>query len=203
MPTPLILDARGRKPFPVYLRDIPSKGIKKGARRAYRTRRAIDSIDALGFHHWGARVSTKPLKGETVADALIRRALQVPYHVSIFREGFVVAWPFDLVTWHGGALNRRSIGVGVAGLFSLAGRDEGTDDPAEFYPALDAFLAWAAEHVPKARLLLTHSQVESKPSDPGEGIARRLHTAPEHMTMPGYFLKPGAPWPPSWRGEGV
>lgn len=201
----------------VQLIDVRSRGgypVKHGERYAYRALRKLERIDAIGMHHWGPpSPSLVPLAGETVAEAAIRRARSVAYHVTCWREFVIVAWDFRLVTWHGNGLNRRSIGLSLAGNFPAleAERLPHHDDPLDFAESLTVALDFIAAEQPSVKYLLTHSQAANKPADPGELAARLATTICSGLPQPIVPLpdwiaprpKPtsprGAPWPAEWR----
>ena len=203
----ILADARALGGFPV----------KKGARYAYPEPRDLDSVDAVGAHHWGPPApSLVPRGTETMVDAAVRRSRSVAYHVSLWApEGLpsivVLAWPLTMVTWHGNGLNRRSVGLAFAGNFPAleAERAPGHSDPLDFAAALRVALEALLPELPMLRFLLTHSQAANKPADPGELAARllaaeggRLGLSPlPDWTAPRPTKKSprGAPWPAEWR----
>lgn len=194
-----IVDARSLGGFPTKKKD------GKVVRYAYRDRRSIHGIDSIGWHHWGAHVDIRPRSGETYEDAATRRARRTTYHITIFSDLVVLAWPFDLVTWHGGALNKRSIGVAIAGRFSALERDRSEihDDPLDFCAAIEATMRLLRSEVPSLRYNLTHSQVSAKPADPGELTARIVtHVGkllkPSIVSLPSYCAGSGSAWAPEW-----
>lgn len=196
-----ILDIRKRYTAPVFWTKA-----RLGQARAYRRLRPLTDIDAFGLHHLGPHASADPKPGETVEDRAVWRARRQPYHIWVQPDLVVLAWPFECVTWHGNALNHRSIGIVVAGNFpSLeAHRAEQHDAPAPYAAALAAAFEAARLELPQVRLLLTHSQVANKPADPGEAIARIATNAGAAMTppitcVPGYSAGTGRPWPDEWR----
>ncbi len=117
----------------------------------------------------------------------------------------VLAWDFRVVTWHGNGLNRRSVGVVVAGNFPALELDRAElhDDAEPFGPALAVALGIVRAELLHVRLLLTHSQAARKPADPGEMIARMATAAgqamhPPLLPVPGFTIGNGRPWPPAW-----
>lgn len=196
-----IVDARVTGSSPRYV-----MGPKRGQRRAYRTPRPLSSIDSIGLHHLGPGLSTEPGPGQTVAERAVWRAKRQPYHVWVQPGLVVLVWPFSVITWHGNALNRRSVGLVAAGNFpSLeAKREPHHDDPSDYAEALAAALGVIRLELPHLRLLLTHSQAANKPADPGESIARIATAAgaamlPALSPAPGFSIGNGKPWPHEWR----
>ena len=164
-----VIDARVASEAPRYV-----TGLKRGQRRAYRAPRRLPSIDSIGLHHLGPGLSAEPEPGQTLAERAVWRARRQPYHVWVQPGLVVLAWPFSVVTWHGNALNRRSVGLVVAGNFpSLeAKREPHHDDPRDYAEALAVALGIVRAELLHVRLLLTHSQAANKPADPGELVAR-------------------------------
>lgn len=196
-----IVDARIAGSWPRFV-----TGPKRGQRRAYRTTRPMSAIDSIGLHHLGPGLSAEPEPGQTVVERAVWRAKRQPYPVWVQPGLVVLAWPFSVVTWHGNALNRRSVGLVVAGNFpSLeAKREPHHDDPALYAEALAAALGVIRLELPHVRLLLTHSQAANKPADPGEGVARIATAAgaamlPPLTPVPGFHVGTGQPWPHPWR----
>lgn len=188
-----------------------------GKPRAYRARRPLARVTAIGAHHWGPpSPSLVLLQGESVVDAAVRRSRSTVYHVDVWASRglpniVVFAWPFDLVTWHGNALNRFSVGLALAGHFPAleSKRLAAHDDPLDFMPGARVALELIKREVPGVRLLLTHSQAAAKPADPGELAVRLLATEGARVgiaTDPDWtapLSKPtspkGQPWPAEWR----
>ena len=128
-----IIDARVAGEAPRYV-----TGPKRGQLRAYRAPRQLSSIDSIGLHHLGPGLSAEPKPGQTVAERAVWRAKRQPYHVWVQPDLVVLALHFSVVSWHGNALNRRSVGLVVAGNFpSLeAKRELHHDDPRDYAEAL-------------------------------------------------------------------
>jgi len=198
-----IHDARVAGTFPVY----PPKHRKAGKRRAWRAARALTRIDAFGIHHLGPTPLTfDPKPGQTVLERAVWRAKRLPYHVWVQPGLVVLAWPFEVNTWHGNTMNGRTVGIVVAGNFpSLESRRRPHhDDPADYAEAITATLQYLRGELPHVRLLLTHSQYANKPADPGEGVAKLITAAGRDMLppltpVPGLVVGTGAPWPHEWR----
>jgi len=196
-----VIDARAAGSAPRYV-----TGPKRGQLRAYRTPRRLSSIDSIGLHHLGPGLSADPRPGQTMADRAVWRAKRQPYHVWCQPGLVVLAWGFERVTWHGNALNRRSVGLVAAGNFPAleAKREAHHDDPSAYAEALAVALDIVRAELPQLRLLLTHSQAARKPADPGEGIARIATAAgaallPPLTPAPDFHVGNGSPWPSSWR----
>lgn len=181
-----------------------------GRRRCYRRRRPLDAITQVCVHHWGVRVGLGRRRGETREAAAIRRARSTVYHVDVFRDMVVVAWPFDLVTWHGNGFNATSVGLAIAGRFPSfeAVRGPEHDDPLDFLDAIEVALNFLDSELPGLRHVVTHSQAAPKPSDPGELAARLAvqigRTLPRPLTprpdlVLGDGARRGAAWPECWR----
>lgn len=195
-----IIDARVAGAAPYYV-----TGPKKGERRAYRTPRPLDDIDAVGLHHLGPHIGLTPKPGQTAEERAVWRALRQPYAVWCQPGLVVLAWDFRVVTWHGHGMNRRSVGLVAAGNFPAleADRLPKHDDPAPYREALAVALDYIRREVPRARLLLTHSQSARKPADPGEMIARMATAAgqamqPPLLPVPAFTIGNGRPWAPEW-----
>ena len=208
----ILADARGLGGVPRYVR-----GPNEGKARAYQRRRKMSRIVGVGGHHWGPpSPSLVPRSGESMVDAAVRRSLSTVYHVSVWAPHglpcvVVLAWPFDLVTWHGNGLNYPTIGLALAGNFPAleAERHPAQDDPLDFMPGIRVALELIKREVPNAARLYTHSQAAPKPADPGELAARLLAAegarvgiaADPDWTAP--RPKPtspkGQPWPAEWR----
>lgn len=173
-----------------HLGQVPYKSKDGGSsRRAYRPRRKLHTIVGLGCHHTANFDS--PLHGsekQRIAQA-IERGERTPYHVEIFRDLVILLYPWDLVTWHGGLLNYPTIGVAIGGRFAELQREYDPkihDDPFEFEAAIAAFFEYldtarldssdGHDLLPSLKVLRTHSQTTTKPSDPGEGITRLMCT---------------------------
>lgn len=177
-----------------------------GSLRCYSRRRNVEDVTQVCLHHWGTSVSVTPRAGETREDAAIRRARSTVYHVSVFRDLVVAAWPLDLVTWHSNAFNRTSAGLALCGRFPAYETHRGPehDDPLDFLDALEVALNFLDTHLPNLRDIVTHSQSAAKPSDPGELTARLAVQIGETLPRP---LRPrpdlkfgkGSPWPQRWR----
>lgn len=195
-----IIDARVAGAAPRYV-----TGPKKGKRRAYQALRELDDIDAVGLHHLGPHIGLTPKPGQTVEERAVWRALRQPYAVWCQPGLVVLAWDFRVVTWHGHGLNKRSVGLVVAGNFPAleAQRGDTHDDPAPYGPALAEGLALIRRELPRVRLLFTHSQAARKPHDPGEMIARMALAAgqamnPPLLPVPGFTMGNGRAWAPEW-----
>lgn len=196
-----IIDARVAGEAPRYV-----TGPKRGQLRAYRAPRQLSSIDSIGLHHLGPGLSAEPKPGQTVAERAVWRAKRQPYHVWVQPDLVVLALHFSVVSWHGNALNRRSVGLVVAGNFpSLeAKRELHHDDPRDYAEALAVALGIVRAELPHVRLLLSHSQAANKPADPGELVARIATAAgaamlPPLTPVPGFHIGTGQGWPHPWR----
>jgi hypothetical protein len=198
-----VIDLRKRGTYPRY-----ETGAKKGKRRAYRTLRSPDTIDAVCVHHLGPHAGAAPRKGqgETILDRAVWRALRQPYTVWCQPGIVVLVWPFERVTWHGNGFNRRSLGLVVAGNFPAleADREDRHDDPQPCASSVRVALGILHAEVPSVRLLLTHSQAARKPADPGEAVAKIITAAgaalvPPLLPAPELVIGNGRPWAAEWR----
>lgn len=195
-----IIDARVAGAAPRFV-----TGPKKGKRRAYLAPRPLAEVDAVGLHHLGPNIGLTPKAGQTAEERAVWRALRQPYHVWAEPGRVVLAWPFEVVTWHGNGLNHRSVGLVAAGNFPVleADRLPTHDDARAYREAIAKALAFIHHELPQVRLLLTHSQAARKPADPGEMIARMALAAgqtmlPPMIPVPGFTIGKGRPWPPEW-----
>lgn len=196
-----VLDLRTPGALPRYV-----TGSKKGQLRAYETPRDLAYIDAVGVHHLGPNIGLTCKPGQSVAERAAWRALRQPYHVWAQPGLVVLAWPFEAVTWHGGGLNRRSVGLVAAGCFpsTEAKRLPHHDRAEDYAEALAVALEIIVREVPIVDRILTHSQTSAKPADPGEMVARIVTRAGRSMSpplhpRPDFAVGTGRPWPPSWR----
>lgn len=196
-----VIDARIPGALPRYV-----TGPKQGRLRAYETPRDLDHIDAIGLHHLGPNIGLRPKPGQSVPERAVWRALRQPYHVWAQPGLVVLAWPFEAVTWHGGGLNRRSVGVVCAGCFpsTEAKRTPEHDRAEDYAEALAVALGIIRREVPSIDRILTHSQTSAKPADPGEMIARIAVRAgaamsPPLLPRPDFAVDSGRPWVAQWR----
>ena len=187
-----------------------------------RVRRA-NAVDCIIIHQWGANASlsedawNRINRGETTeTEEWHARMARTPYHFGAHHtsKGHPIAaqvWPAGLHTHHAGAMNRRSIGVGVVGLFERFDRSHGYALAQAIQDAVtaaaQAVLAMAPSHYsegtcPAPVLLRTHSQTSTKERDPGEQII--MATAPMVRAgivrvEPEWSTGKGQPWPEEWR----
>ena len=167
--------------------------------------RPLKQVDALCLHHWGVNVSIEPKKGETEAQAMIRRAMSTSYHGTVFRPGSVLSWRPELYTYHGNGLNAGSMGISIAGRFPERHSDYDPlihDDAYEFAESLDQLIKELVQRMPGLKWLFTHSQATTKPSDPGEIITRlatRSAVGAGLRIDPNFKMGSGSPWISEWR----
>lgn len=178
-------------------------------------------VDTIVLHQWGAAAELslqargRIHRGESnEAAEWAKRCERVPYHFSatVLSDGtplVVRAWPGEAYTNHAGAMNARSIGVGVVGLFPRFSDDfdnalteavqEAVRAAAEEVRHL-APASYSARQCDAPVRLLTHSQTAAKPADPGEQIISALAPLSPHAIAvePGHSAGDGSPWPDRW-----
>ena len=183
------------------------------------------SITGIGIHQ------TACVFGPADRDKAHRRALNVPAHVTAFRDGvYVQAAPLLWFLYHGNALNPFTLGLECEGQYPGLLDDPTTpkredersfwgDEPTPLTPeAVACFRAAFAHLVIEGRRLgcpiahvWAHRQSNGdKPSDPGQALWCEVaeHGCREHGltaryadTFPG--RSPGKPIPKAWAAGGI
>ena len=187
-----------------------------------RARRA-NAVDCIIIHQWGANASlsedalNRINRGETTeVEEWHARMGRTPYHFGahVTSKGHPISaqlWPAGLHTHPAGAMNRRSVGVGVVGLFERFDRSHDYALAKAIQNTVEsvakAVRSLGAPHYeegtcPAPVLLLTHSQSTNKPRDPGEQIIMAIAPmvrAGIVRVEPEWSTGRGRPWPKEWR----
>jgi hypothetical protein len=215
MPTLLDLRSEQKNPFPA--KQVNGKVVNTSKVVAGKTVvRDPKTITGVGIHQTACVFG--PSSDRAKAH---RRALNIPAHVTAFRDGvFVAAAPLEWFLYHGNALNSFSLGLECEGNYSgllskpsavWSGKPSALTDE-----AIETFrqaLKWLVDNGRAAGMPIEfiwgHRQSNGKkPSDPGEGIWK--HVVLDYgipvlglKTQPGKVWRNGKTIPPEWDPNGV
>lgn len=171
------------------LRDSPrpiTRRIGKGWRRGKIVERDPHAIDSICVHQtaceFGAGRWRLRKAGGDRQKAIAHRALDQPYHAMSFDGFYSLACPVGWYTYHANALNRRSVGIGIDGLYPAFERGRRRK-----HTQLTEARLWSAKQMLvdvvceceregiDLKYVFGHMQSNRrKPDDPGEMIWRQV-----------------------------
>ena len=215
--TPTLLDLRSEQKNPFTPRGTPPKSpslVKAGKTVV----RAPQTIKGITLHQTACVFG--PANDRAKAH---RRALNIPAHVTAFRDGvFVAAAPLRWYLYHGNALNEFTLGLECEGHYpgllddptTPKREDEATTWGGNATPldtlARDTFraaLRWLveagrAEGMPIEYIYAHRQSNGQKPSDPGQALWQEVAlwgvTTLGLKTQPALVLRDGKPIPAQW-----
>jgi hypothetical protein len=210
-----VLDLTKEQPDPPDFSPPHHKIIRdKLKRRDVVFRRAVNTIDGIVVHQtatpFGVSKAAVKAAGGDVELAKHRRALGVAAHMTAFDTGTaVLAHPIEWYVYHGNALNARSLGLEVEGLFpGTMGKKELFAGNLELASrdGLEYLVRKGREAGMPIKYIWAHRQSSmTRVDDPGEEIWRKLvlgFAVPMlGLSTQSEYVSGGRTIPPEWKPE--
>jgi hypothetical protein len=174
-------------------------------------RRPVNTVDGIVIHQTAVSFGvTKDAVKAAGGDAVLakhRRALGVAAHMTAFTTGYAVhAHPLDWYVYHANALNSRSVGIEVEGLFPGTMKNELMTPELEqaARDGLEYLVRRGRESGMPLKWIWAHRQSSlTRDNDPGEEIWRKIvldfAISKLGLVPQSDFVSGGRTIPPEWK----